>query len=434
MPAFAYLFERFPSFTQTFCYREVMEVGRKGIDVEVFSIRRPNDIPVDCPEELTQAVYYLPEEGALRAETEQIKIARRLPKKAAAPFRTQTRDALRLHEALWLGPRLRERGIGHVHVHFAGIAARTAFWLKRFYGITYSFTAHANDVFCDVQLPVTQEDLFREASLVVTVSDFSRDWLRQLHPRHAEKIVRVYNGIDTTQFRKSGFPPGTPHLVSVGRCIEKKGFADLIDACAFLRDRGVAFACSIVGSGPLEDSLRAQIAERKLEGIVRMTGPMAQEAVRSLLSESHLFVLACAREHDGGMDNLPTVIAEAMSSGLPVVSTRLAGVPEMVEDGVTGLLVGEHDPAGLAGAIESLLADLGRAKEYGARGIDRAAEQFAAPVTTEHLIRHLSRCRGVALPPPYRPGRSPLERLVAKVALLLNPRPLAAEGRAQSAQ
>ena len=393
MKKFAYLFERFPSFTQTFCYREVLEMRRQGVAAPVYSIRVPKDVPADCPAELARAVRYLPEPDALAAEMKTLRMLGRYPWRVIQALRRWGKrpDKGRVLAAAWLGPRLQAAGIGHVHAHFAGIAARTAYWLKQFYGITFSFTGHANDMFCETDFPVSLEDLVREATFIVTEADFSRDWLRRRHPTHAAKIERVYNGIDPAAFPHSQPAPGRPRIVSVGRCIEKKGFADLIDACALLRQRGVDFECAIVGGGPLEESLKARIAGHGLQDSVRLTGPLPQEQVRALLAEATLFVLACATEADGGMDNFPTVIAEAMSAGLPVVSTRLAGVPEMVGHGATGLLVGEKQPAALADAIGELLADPEKARRFGTCGKAAVAERFASGVTAAELQKLLRR-------------------------------------------
>ena len=387
MPSFAYLFERFPSFTQTFCYREVLEMRRQGVSALVYSIRVPKDIPADCPEDIAHVVRYLPEPDTLAAEMKTLRMLGRYPWKAIWTLRRwgKRSDKSRALAAAWLGPKLRSEGIRHVHAHFAGMAARTAYWLKEFYGITYSFTGHANDLFCETDFPITLGDLVREAKFVVTEADFSRDWLLRRQPAHAAKIHRVYNGIDPTAFPDANPAPGRPRIVSVGRCIEKKGFADLIDACGLLRDRGVSFECDIVGGGPLEESLRARVAERGLQEVVRLTGPQPQEEVRRLLAEATLFVLACATESDGGMDNFPTVIVEAMATGLPVVSTRLAGVPEMVEHGVTGLLVGEKQPEALADAIAAVLSDPNTARRYGACGKNVVAERFVSSVTVAQL-------------------------------------------------
>ncbi|MCX6968183.1 MAG: glycosyltransferase family 4 protein [Verrucomicrobia bacterium] len=387
MSSFAYLFERFPSFTQTFCYREVLEMRRQGVTAPIYSIRVPKDIPADCPEELAHAVCYLPEPDALAAEMKTFRLLGRYPWKVIQTLRGWGKrpDKGRLLAAAWLGKRLQKQGVRHVHAHFAGIAARTAYWIKAFYGITFSFTGHANDMFCETDFPVTLGDLVREAGFVVTEADFSCRWLRERHPAHSAKIHRVYNGIGSEAFLERNPAPGRPCLLSVGRCIEKKGFRDLIDACALLRDRGLDFECAIVGGGPLEESLRGRVAELHLQKIVTLAGPQPQEEVRRRLSNAHGFVLACATEPDGGMDNFPTVIIEAMAAGLPVVSTRLAAVPEMVEHGVSGLLVAEKQPESLADAMEIILRDPVKARQFGLCGKAAVTERFVVQVTAGEL-------------------------------------------------
>ena len=393
MSDFAYLFERFPSFTQTFCYREVLEMRRQGAGAPAYSIRRPESIPVDCPAALAADVRYLPEPAVLGREMKTIKMLGRYPLSVVLQIRTwgKRKAKARLLEAAWLGPKLRAAGIKHVHAHFAGIAAQTAWWMKKFYGITFSFTGHANDMFCETGLPVTLDDLVREAAVVVAVSDFSRDWLCRRAPAYEGKIHRVYNGMDIASLSPAAPAPGRPRIISVGRYIEKKGFADLIDACAILREEHLDFECEIIGGGPLEESLRARICELGLQDCVILAGPRPQEEVRQKLSSATLFVLACATEADGGMDTLPTVIVEAMAAGLPVISTRLAAVPEMVEEGKTGFLVDERQPAQLAEAIAKILQSPDLGWLLGKAGKQLAIERFASNPTVSRLKLLLER-------------------------------------------
>lgn len=387
MREFAYLFERFPSFTQTFCYREVAEMHRQGCMAPVFSVRRPPEIPRDCPADLAAVVNYLPEPELLGREMKTLRMVGRYPWPVVWQIRSWGRrpGKARLLEAAWLGARLRRQGIPHVHAHFAGIAARTALWMKRFYGLTFSFTGHANDMFCENDSAVSLEELVEEAQFVVTVSDFSRDWLCRRVGGREGKIHRIYNGMDVESFARAVAPKGRPKIVSVGRYIEKKGFADLIAACALLRQAGTDFECFIIGGGPLEEALREQVPSLGLEDHVRLTGPLPQEEVREVLSSATLFVLACATEADGGMDTLPTVIVEAMAAGLPVVSTRLAAIPEMVLHGETGLLVGEKDPPALAEAISSILSDPQLAKSFSERGLGLVRAKFSSEPTVRSL-------------------------------------------------
>jgi glycosyltransferase involved in cell wall biosynthesis len=393
MSGFAYLFERFPSFTQTFCYREVLEMRRQGANPPIYSIRRPPDIPSDCPADLASDVIYLPAPDELGRQMKTVRMLGRYPWPIVRDIRCWGKrpGKARLLEAAWLGAKLRERGIRHVHSHFAGIAARTAFHIKKFYGITFSFTGHANDMFCESNSPISLRDLVREAAFVVAVSEFSRDWICRRMPEFEAKIHRIYNGMDI-----AGWPPAAaraqvPQIVSVGRCIEKKGYSDLIDACAILRKKGYEFECAILGGGPLEDPLRARVAELGIGDRVRLEGPCPQGEVRRRLAGATIFVLACATEPDGGMDTLPTVIVEAMAAGLPVVSTRLAAVPEMVQHGVTGLLVDEKQPERLAAAIAELLRNPALAERYGQAGKLAASERFSSGPTVASLRALLAR-------------------------------------------
>ena len=386
-PGFAYLFERFPSFTQTFCYREVAEMRRLGCAAPVYSIRKPDDIPGDCPEAIASEVRYLPDPAALGREMKTLRMLQKYPWPVIWQIRTWGKrpSKARLLEAAWLGPQLRRLGIAHVHAHFAGIAARTAWWLKKFYGISFSFTGHANDMFCETGLPVSLDELVREAAFVVTVSDFSRDWLCRKVPGQEEKIHRIYNGMDIPVAPAAAPAAGIPRIVSVGRYVEKKGFPDLIEACAILRGRGLEFECAIIGGGPLEDVLRARVGELGLQDCVILTGPLPQEEVRRQLASAMLFALPCVTEHDGGMDTLPTVIVEAMAAGLPVVSTRLAAIPEMVGHGTTGSLVEEKQPAQLADAIGDIIGNPVLARRLGIEGHKVARERFASAAAATSL-------------------------------------------------
>ena len=395
---FAYLFERFPSFVQTFVYREAVEMVRQGAAPWLVSVRRPDD-PGELVEPVGAEVFYLPEEKELRAEVDANRAAGQLGWSIhrAIPRRRGDKDSQRMFEAAWLGPRLKEKGIRHVHAHFGGLAARTAWWLRRLHGIGYSFTGHANDIFCDTDFPVSNEHLARDAKFIVTETDFARRWMEERYPFVRGKVFRVFNGIDPAGFFPREEAGTVPRILSVGRYVEKKGFDVLIDACGLLRDRGTEFVCEIIGEGPLNDALAARIERLKLEEYVRLLGSRSQTEVRKALAQAQLFVLACQPDSEGGSDNLPTVIAEAMMTGLPCISTPIAGVPEMIADGEDGLLVPVREPVALADAAERVLRDEALATRLGERAMTSARDRFAIDRTVGELKtlveRHLPRRR-----------------------------------------
>jgi colanic acid/amylovoran biosynthesis glycosyltransferase len=393
MAPFAYLFERFPSFGQTFCYREVAELYRQGVAVPIFSIRNPKDEPVqDWDARIVQRVHYLPEEMELLDDVRRASKKGKLAPEIVAALDGWGRrtDFLRLYQAVYVGLRLQEAGISHVHAHFAGMAARTAFWIGKFFPITFSFTAHANDIFAPRKFEIGLDKLVGAARVVVTETNYAEKFLRERFPECADRIHRVYNGLNLAEFRRATFSSDPPSIVAIGRVIVKKGFANLIRACALLVDRGKSFRCEIVGEGPLENQLRAQIEQLRLQEFVQLPGPKPQHELRARLANASVFVLPSVPEPEGGMDNLPTVIMEAMATGLPVVSTRVGGIPEMVIDNQTGFLVQPEDAVALAGAIEKVTNDRSLGQTLGRAGYERAQKLFSIEKNVRELCALLS--------------------------------------------
>ncbi|PYJ58358.1 MAG: hypothetical protein DME82_00180 [Verrucomicrobia bacterium] len=397
MANFAYLFERFPSFGQTFCYREVAELDRQGVASPIFSIRNPKDEP---PQEwdprIIERVHYVPEEKELLNDVRSASKKRKLTPEIVAALDHWGRrtDFLRLYQAVYVGLRLQELGVRHVHAHFAGMAARTAFWIQRLFPMTFSFTAHANDIFAPRHFEIGLDKLVDAARLIVTETDYAAQFLRERFPQRADRVHRIYNGLNPAEFERADFSSTPPLIIAVGRLIAKKGFAELIRACALLADRGKLFRCEIIGEGPLENELRAQIAQLNLQNRFVLSGGKPQREVRQHLAAASVFVLPSVLDPEGGMDNLPTVIMEAMATGLPVISTNIAGIPEMVVQNETGFLVQPADPIALAKAIEAVIDDRLLAQRLGEAGHQRARELFLIEKNVRELCALLPTGRG----------------------------------------
>jgi glycosyltransferase involved in cell wall biosynthesis len=388
MTQFAYLFERFPSFGQTFCYREVAELSRQGVTPSIFSIRKPKNEPLqNWNERIVQRVHYLPEEEELLSEVSRASRKERLTGEVIAALDEWGRrpDFLRLYQAVYTGLRLQQMGIDHVHAHFAGMAARTAFWIQRFFRISFSFTAHANDIFAPRNFEIGLDKLLDAARVIVTETDYAEKFLRERFPDRADRIHRIYNGLKVAGFRRADFSSAAPLIVAVGRLIDKKGFADLIRACRLLMERGRSFRCEIIGQGPLERELRRQIDDLDLQNYVKLLGPKPQHEIAEHLATGTVLVLPSVIDANGGMDNLPTVIMEAMATGLPVISTAIGGIPEMVIDNETGFLVSAGDVVALAGAIENVITNLSLARKLGQGGHERAQMLFSIEKNVREL-------------------------------------------------
>jgi colanic acid/amylovoran biosynthesis glycosyltransferase len=389
----AYLFERFPAFTKTFCAREVAELYRQNLRVPVFSIRRPNDdrplnIPLDSVD-----IRYLPDSNNLR-----FKVLTRLAAKRFSHIwnpKQDPRDKHRFYEAVHLGPLLEKEGITALHAHFAGMATRTAWWIKRLFGVPYSFTGHANDIFVekpDQRLPLGQ--LIQDAEFVATETDFSTQYLQTRFPESAGKIHRVYNGLNLDPFRLADPGAGSLEMIAIGRLIPKKGFSALIQACNMLASKGLRVHCRIVGAGPEHVPLRQLIDQLALGKFVELTGPKAQPEIVEMLAKSNLFVFPAVEDGTGDRDNLPTVIIEAMASGLPVVATGLGGIGEIVTHRSNGLIVPEGDINALADAIAFLTEHADLRKSYGQNGLAVVKERFTAETTVKGLVELFKRYFG----------------------------------------
>jgi glycosyltransferase involved in cell wall biosynthesis len=267
--------------------------------------------------------------------------------------------------------------------HSSGTVAMYGAWLL---GTPFSFTGHGADLCRD---RASLADKIRRADFIVCISSFHRDlYLRE--GARPEQLTLAYCGIDTDHFaprqvlRDDGLPL---RILSSGRLVEKKGFADVIAACEILRERGVAFECVIAGSGPLEADLRERVRRAKLDGLVRVTGePLKQETMPDFMRDGDVFCLPCVCASDGDMDGLPQMLMEAMACGLPVVSTRLVGIPDLVVDGETGLLVSPGDVAALASALERLARNPELSAALASAGRERVVERFDLRSCLEPLL------------------------------------------------
>src|SRR5438067_9947504 len=388
MSRFTYLFERFPSFGQTFCYREVTELDRQGTAPPIFSIRNPKgEPPQDWDARIVKRVHYLPEEKELLDDVQRALKKRRLTPEIVTALDDWGRrtDFLRLYQAVYVGLRLQELGVRHVHAHFAGMAARTAFWIHRFFPMTFSFTAHANDIFAPRHFEIGLDKLVDAARVIVTETDYAAQFLRERFPQRADRVHRIYNGLDLAEFERADLSSTPPLIIAVGRLMAKKGFAELIRACALLAERGKLFRCEIIGAGPLENELRAQIAQLNLQNRFVLSGAKPQREVRQHPAAATVFVLPSVLDPEGGMDNLPTVIMEAMATGLPVISTNIAGIPEMAVQNHTGFLVQPADPSALARATDDVIDDRLLAQRLGEAGRQHAQELFSIEKNAREL-------------------------------------------------
>jgi glycosyltransferase involved in cell wall biosynthesis len=287
--------------------------------------------------------------------------------------------------------RLRRLEVGHVHAHFANQTADCAAIIGRVAGLPFSFTAHAYDIYS--QLPRLRNDTLgwkvRRAQRVFTVSEYAARRLRCFLPEaHHQRVMTAYVGIPLDVFQPEPVrAEASPvRLLCIARFCEKKGLDTLLAACAELRRRTVPFELRLYGSGPLRESLLEQIRQADLAACVEVDGPIPQEVVAERLRECDVFVMPCRQDRTGDMDGIPTVFMEALATARPVIGGCVSGVPELVRDAETGLLVPPDDPMAVADAIERLAGDVGLRERLGRGGRALVEAQHDQRLTARRML------------------------------------------------
>jgi glycosyltransferase involved in cell wall biosynthesis len=374
-----YVVKRYPRYSETFIVTEILAHEEAGLPLEIFSLYPPVDTHFqDAIARVRAPVNYVTDSDgkSLRFWEGLCGVAADVPGLWSSLDAAKGEEARDVFQAAVLAGLARRKGIRHLHAHFGSGAATVARLAARFGGLTYSFTAHAKDIYHESVRPDDLRRKLADASAVITVSDYNLEYLRERYGEAAARVRRIYNGIDLERFPYSAPRDRPPMVVYVGRLVEKKGLADLIDACALLAGRGKTLECGIVGAGELETELRERIARLGVGSTVRLLGPRPQAEVIRLIREASAVAAPCVIGEDGNRDGLPTVILEAMALGTPCVSTDVTGIPEVVRHGETGLIVPQHDPAALADALERFASDAALRVSLAVRARERIEDEF----------------------------------------------------------
>jgi len=392
----AYLLKRYPRLSETFILNEILELERQGLDLSIFSLLPPEGGSFHPQVGMVKApVTYIPQPslkdfwGWLKkhqTEAGNLSLNWEEALKLALEYDPDSKGYAYLLQAVTLAHYFRKQKIQHIHAHFATLASYMALSIHLLTGIPYSFTTHAKDIYTD---EVDQSLLARKiegTKFVVTVSDFNQKYLSNLFQgRFDHKILRIYNGLDLEIFKEDSLPREPNLILSVGRLIPKKGFEYLIGACQILKEKGLDFKCKIIGEGGQRNVLEQELKERGVDDRVEFLGSKTQDEVIRWMRRSTLLCLPCIVADNGDRDALPTVLLEALALGLPVVSTRVTGIPEIVEDGKEGLLVEEKDQSALSQAIVRLLDNPGLRENFSKNGVLKVKERFSIQKNVSQL-------------------------------------------------
>jgi glycosyltransferase involved in cell wall biosynthesis len=271
---------------------------------------------------------------------------------------------------------MHQRGITHVHAHFSTHPAVAALIVNRLTGIPFSFTAHGSDLHVDRRMLDVKVEA---AAFVAAVSEYNREVIVAECGAHVrEKVHVIHCGVDLSVFRPRARRAGNRPLemICVASFEEVKGHRYLVEACRLLRDQGLNFVCHLVGDGPLRKETERRIAGAGLETHVIIHGGQTRSKVARMMAEADLAVLASHPTPRGKKEGIPVALMEAMACGLPVVASRISGIPELVEDGHTGFLVSPGDPAALAEAVQMLAGDPTLRDRMGQAGREKVVAEF----------------------------------------------------------
>lgn len=297
-------------------------------------------------------------------------------------------QAVHLVHVLHLQERETGKKIDHLHAHFAHDPTLIAYLVHLITGISFSFTAHARDLYQVPEKVLT--DRIRRASAVVTCCGANMEYLERIAPSQQSKFSLVYHGVNLKDFQPvqnadARSAAEKPIILSVGRLVEKKGFQDLLQALLIVKESGQQFRCTIYGDGPLHQMLERWVEEHGMASDVRLMGDSTQQELISIYQKATVFALTPVQTEDGDRDGIPNVLLEAMAVGLPVITTAVAGIPELVEDNQNGLLYQSHDVKGISSGILELLRDAEKRKLLGGAASRKVKDQFDVAQAAKRL-------------------------------------------------
>jgi glycosyltransferase involved in cell wall biosynthesis len=384
----AYITQSFPLLTETFVYREVSALERQGFRVATFAIWQPdkNKLHQEARHLVDSSHYVFPISWLKFLETHLYFLCT-CPKKylgslffvltrRGESLKNRRRTFFHFCEAVYLAIDMKRQHIRHIHAHFAINAATIALVVSRLLDITFSFTAH-NSFFVD---RVILEEKARAARFIIAISEFTRQFLTILVPEDNidGKIHIVHCGLDPDDFSPPDPKPvnDVPVLLFVAQLTERKGAPVLVEACRILAERGLTFRCVIVGDGPQKALVEQLVKQYALQEVVGLKGVVFQEHLKEHLNRADVFVLPCITASTGDMAGVPVSLMEAMAMEVATVSTYVSGIPELIEDGQSGLLVKERDVEALADALQRLLEDDELRTRLGKNGRQKVMEDF----------------------------------------------------------
>lgn len=395
----AYLAPEIPALSATFVYNEILKLDDLGTEVVPFSVHKPfSEATNPALGKMKEKVIHIYEYSKIRVFFSHLLLLLQHPLRYLGTLKLVLADMLKLglftRNAMGLAFRcfyagnvakdLMQNQCQHIHVHFAHVPTDIAMYAASFSGVSFSVTAHANDLF---ERGWLLKEKVKRSSFFATISEFNQKFLSDIGV-NTEKVCIVRCGVDAEQFsQRKDFVKNQPLKVGViGRLVEKKGIDTLIVAVSLLIKEGKQVELSIAGSGPLEEELKSLVQRTGLTSTeVRFLGAMPHTQVADFIESLDVFVLPCKQDKNGDMDGIPVVLMEAMLTGVPVISTEISGIPELVINKETGLLIQSVDEQKLAEAILSISNDVSLREDMMKHAVDKVQSEFSLQGNTKKL-------------------------------------------------
>jgi glycosyltransferase involved in cell wall biosynthesis len=401
-PALGMILKGYPRISETFISNEILLLERLGFNIHLFSMRRGREnFTHESVQHIRAPVDYLPETllAPLPAFLfHNLQLAAGRPRVYAAALKTagrrfrRTRKSATIKHLFQAGVLVHKfmpgSGVAHLHAHFAHSPTSVAMFASQLSGLPFSFTAHAKDIY--TSHPAQLREKMGLAKFVITCTQYNKQHLLKICDGMPVAVHRIYHGIDTGLFREAGAGQKTvrrPYeILTVARMIAKKGLPTVYRALKILHDRGIAFKHTLIGDGEDRAMILNLVDDLGLPSVTRVLGTQPHDVVLEHYRRAHLFVLGCEVAPNGDRDGIPNVCLESMAMGVPVITTHVSAIPELVENEKTGLLVAPGRPGQLARAMGRLLTD----EDLRNRIIPAARQRVRQAFDNKMLIRELA--------------------------------------------
>ena len=361
----AYIVTLFPCWSETFILREIQELAILGKEVLIFSLKPASEklVHENAKQFIPFTFYPKPVKAifstfyaALHHPNKFVKLILKLLIGGIKHPVMLTKTLLMLPIVFRFAEIMKTQDVSHIHAHWATYPSTAAWIIHEFTGIQFSFTAHAHDIW--LEKPYLEEKI-EDSKFVATISRYNKNYLTRLYGENTRKKLKIVHcGINPESFEsKEKCPNGTIELITVGRFDRIKGFEYLIDACEILKNDNITFHLSMIGEGELKPKLVKKAKELGLDSLISFIGAMSQDALKKRMAQSDIFVLPSVQAEDGDQDGIPVVLMEAMAMNIPVISTMVSGIPELVIDKQTGLLIDSRNSKKISEAIIAYVKD-----------------------------------------------------------------------------